>query len=361
VSIDVNSGRATKERHIEETALKTNLEAAEEVARQLRLRDLGGLVVIDFIDMEDHRNNAKVERKLRDALSTDRARIQVGRISSFGLLELSRQRLHPSLTEAQFEKCPHCKGVGYIRTIDSASILALRSLEEEGIRSRAAQVFLSVPNEVALYILNQKREMLADIERRYGFTVFIRVDEELAPTGFKLETVKASASDDEESDVIEQDSETMDFVDEAIASEEGNSSSKTEDGEEGQSRGGRAKNPRGRKDGGRGRNRRDGGRDKDGNRSPRRDEDSSSEPTESSAVAVPVVQEKQEKAEKDTGFRAKRFRARTPSENAQSPAEPATAVSSASPSNDVGNAQTDSGDNASSDSKKRGWWNRLIE
>lgn len=364
VSIDVNSGRATKERHIEETALKTNLEAAEEVARQLRLRDLGGLVVIDFIDMEDHRNNAKVERKLRDALSTDRARIQVGRISSFGLLELSRQRLHPSLTEAQFEKCPHCKGVGYIRTIDSASILALRSLEEEGIRSRAAQVFLSVPNEVALYILNQKREMLADIERRYGFTVFIRVDEELAPTGFKLETVKASASDDEESDVIEQDSETMDSVDEAIASEEANASSENEDGEEGQSRGGRSKNSRGRKEGGRGRNRRDGGRDKDGNR-PRRDEEQSAEPTESNVVSVSpaAAEDKQEKSEKTNGFRAKRFRARTPSENSQSSSESAAAApSSASPSNDVGSSnENNGGGDTSSDSKKRGWWNRLIE
>ena len=181
-----STGRATKERHIEETALKTNLEAAEEVARQLRLRDLGGLVVIDFIDMEDHRNNSKVERRLRDALSTDRARIQVGRISSFGLLELSRQRLNPSLIEAQFQICPHCQGVGHIRTVDSVAILALRSLEEEGTRSRAAQVYLSLPNEIAIYILNQKRDMLAEIERRYGFTVYIRVDESLAPSHINL-------------------------------------------------------------------------------------------------------------------------------------------------------------------------------
>ncbi|MEC7028699.1 MAG: Rne/Rng family ribonuclease, partial [Pseudomonadota bacterium] len=122
VSVDVNSGRATKERHIEETALRTNLEAAEEVARQLRLRDLGGLVVVDFIDMENRRNNRKVENKIRDALSTDRARIQIGRISTFGLMELSRQRMNPSLTEAQFEKCSHCQGVGVVRSVDATAI-----------------------------------------------------------------------------------------------------------------------------------------------------------------------------------------------------------------------------------------------
>jgi len=188
VSIDVNSGRATRERHIEETALQTNLEAAEEVARQLRLRDLGGLVVIDFIDMEDRRNNRRVENRLRDALSTDRARIQMGRISSFGLLEMSRQRLNPSLTEAQFERCPHCKGVGNIRTIDMTAITALRALEEEGGLERgAAEVGLHLPDAVALYILNNKRDILMDIERRYGFRVTICNDESLAPAGFRLE------------------------------------------------------------------------------------------------------------------------------------------------------------------------------
>lgn len=192
VSIDVNSGRATRERHIEETALKTNLEAAEEVARQLRLRDLGGLIVIDFIDMEDRRNNRRVENRLREALSVDRARIQVGRISSFGLLELSRQRLNPSLTEAQFEKCPHCKGVGYVRTVDMTAIMALRALENEGIRARAVEVALNVPDKVALYILNNKREIIADIERRYGFRVMIRNDETLAPAGFRVEPLRGA-------------------------------------------------------------------------------------------------------------------------------------------------------------------------
>src|SRR6201999_4327406 len=143
VSIDVNSGRATRERHIEETAYKTNLEAAEEIARQLRLRDLAGLVVIDFIDMEDNRNNHAVERKLKEALKADRARIQVGRISHFGLLELSRQRLRPSLIEANFRVCAHCTGTGMVRSTESTAVHSLRMLEEEGVRRRSSEVTIT--------------------------------------------------------------------------------------------------------------------------------------------------------------------------------------------------------------------------
>lgn len=201
VAIDVNSGRATKERHIEETALKTNLEAADEIARQLRLRDLGGLVVIDFIDMEDRRNNAKVERRVKEALSGDRARIQVSRISGFGLLELSRQRLNPSLTEATFQKCPHCEGFGHIKTVDFASIAALRALEEEGIRGRSTRINLFVANAMALYILNEKRTMLGDIERRYGFTVTIHVDDALMSGDYRIEPVKAIEVESEDDDI----------------------------------------------------------------------------------------------------------------------------------------------------------------
>lgn len=207
VSIDVNSGRATKERHIEETALNTNMEAAEEVARQLRLRDLGGLVVIDFIDMEDRRNNAKVERKLKEALSGDRARIQIGRISSFGLLELSRQRLNPSLTEAQYDVCKHCEGRGVVRNADSTSIMLLRGLEEEGIKGRAAQLIVHVSSEVALYMLNYKRKNLDEIERRYGFSVLLRTDDSLGSDKFRIEVARPTedynpdeAKQDEQSD-----------------------------------------------------------------------------------------------------------------------------------------------------------------
>ncbi len=190
VSVDVNSGKATKGRHIEETALKTNLEAADELARQLRLRDLGGLVVVDFIDMDNRGNNAKVERRMREALSSDRARIQVGRISSFGLMELSRQRLSPSLIESQFEQCHNCGGVGLVRTADAMSILVLRAIEDEGIRRRAAQIIVRVSANVALYILNHKRRKLAQIEERYNMEVLIRIDDNIAASEYKLEVSK---------------------------------------------------------------------------------------------------------------------------------------------------------------------------
>ena len=194
VAIDVNSGRATKERHIEETALKTNLEAAEEIARQLRLRDLAGLVVIDFIDMDENRNNHAVERKLKEALKSDRARIQVGRISHFGLLELSRQRLRPSLIEANFEVCKACAGTGLIRSIESTSIQTLRAIKEEGLRQRTSELTVKVHPDVALYILNYKRTGLEDIQKRYDMNVFILGDDSLIPPEVTMERVKGDTS-----------------------------------------------------------------------------------------------------------------------------------------------------------------------
>jgi ribonuclease E len=193
VAIDVNSGRATRERNIEETATKTNLEAADEIARQLRLRDLAGLIVIDFIDMEEGRNQRAVERRLKEAMKNDRARLQVGRISPFGLLELSRQRLRPSLLEASTEVCPRCRGAGHVRSTESTAIHVLRAIEEEGIRHRSERILVRVPTEVALYILNQKREMLHGIEMRYGFRVDIERDDTLIPPDFRLERVKLRA------------------------------------------------------------------------------------------------------------------------------------------------------------------------
>ena len=192
VSIDVNSGRATKGRHIEETALKTNIEAAEEIARQLRLRDQGGLIVIDFIDMEDNRNNRIVEKRLRDAMQHDRARIQLGRISTFGLLELSRQRLHPSLVETNFETCKHCNGSGLVRTVETTGVIVLRAIEEEGLRGRASEIKVNVPAEIALYIFNNKREMLSGIEKRYGIKVFIHADDDLVKPNYSIDVLKAS-------------------------------------------------------------------------------------------------------------------------------------------------------------------------
>jgi ribonuclease E len=193
VSIDVNSGRSTRERNIEETAVKTNCEAADEIARQLRLRDLGGLIVIDFIDMDEPRHDAQVERRLKEAMKNDRARIQVGRISPFGLLELSRQRLHPSLIETNFHTCPHCLGTGLVRSVESASLLVLRGIEEEGIKHRAAEISVTVATPIALYILNQKRAMLGEIEQRYGFFVRVQADDSLIVPDYRLERIRAKA------------------------------------------------------------------------------------------------------------------------------------------------------------------------
>jgi ribonuclease E len=191
VAIDVNSGRATRERHIEETALKTNLEAADECARQVRLRDLAGLIVIDFIDMEDNRHIAQVERRLKEAMRTDRARIQIGRISPFGLLELSRQRLRPSLAEVSTQKCPHCAGTGFIRSTESTALRVLRGIEEEGMKARSVALKVCVPASVAIYILNQKRATLTAIERRHNLEITFEPDDALVPPAYRLERMKA--------------------------------------------------------------------------------------------------------------------------------------------------------------------------
>jgi ribonuclease E len=191
VAIDVNSGRSTRDRNIEETAVRTNLEAAEEIARQLRLRDLAGLIVIDFIDMEENRNQAAVERRLKEALKNDRARIQVGRISPFGLLEMSRQRMRPSLVETSTQPCPHCGGTGFIRSTESTALYVLRSIEEEGMRRRSAEICVYVPTTVALYILNQKRDSLMQLETRYSLRVLVARDDALIPPAFRLERLRA--------------------------------------------------------------------------------------------------------------------------------------------------------------------------
>jgi ribonuclease E len=176
VSIDINSGRSTREHNIEQTATATNLEAAQEIARQLRLRDMAGLVVIDFIDMEHSSNNRKVEKAMKEALKNDRARIQVGRISSFGLFEMSRQRLRTGVLEASTRVCPHCEGSGFIRTASSSGLQALRLLEEEAARGRGSRLCLHASQEAALYVLNRKRAELADIEERYGVLIEVRTD-----------------------------------------------------------------------------------------------------------------------------------------------------------------------------------------
>ncbi|MDB9703230.1 Rne/Rng family ribonuclease [Rhodospirillales bacterium] len=206
VAVDVNSGKSTRERNIEETAYKTNLEAADEVARQLRLRDLAGLIVIDFIDMENNRNQNKVERALKDAMSTDRARIQIGRISPFGLLEMSRQRLRPSLQEIHSEPCPHCVGTGIRRSADTTALQILRVIEEEAMRKRNNEFTMHVPTEVALYILNQKRDLLTKIEADYDVKVFLLNDDTLIPPDYRMDRIKSDGAAAETQDASSNDS-----------------------------------------------------------------------------------------------------------------------------------------------------------
>ena len=219
VSIDINSGRSTKEHNIEQTALHTNLEAAREIARQLRLRDMAGLVVIDFIDQEHHSNTRKVEKAMKEALKNDRARIQVGRISSFGLMEMSRQRLRTGVLEATTRDCPHCDGTGLVRTASSAGLSALRLIEDEAAKGKGSIIRLAASTEAAIYLLNEKRADLMEIEQRYGVTV------EVVPEG-EEEGAKMTVSshgpkpkdaprfepivqeDDDEEDLPEQDEET---------------------------------------------------------------------------------------------------------------------------------------------------------
>ena len=282
VAIDVNSGRATKERHIEETAYKTNMEAAEEIARQLRLRDLAGLIVIDFIDMEDNRNNHAVERRLKEALKVDRARIQVGRISHFGLLELSRQRLRPSLIEANFRVCSHCAGSGLVRSTESAAVYALRMLEEEGGRQRSSEVTITVHPDVALYLLNYKRDSLASIEARFRIRIFVLGDPSLVPPNIRLDRVKATRAIEDSpprealrelpTPVIEPDAEDEEDIEADEAAEEPAQESRSRE-HRGPREGGRDGGREGHRDGGRDANRdanREGGRSEEGGRKRRR-------------------------------------------------------------------------------------------
>ena len=228
VSIDINSGRSTKEHGIEQTALATNLEAAREIARQLRLRDMAGLVVIDFIDMEHNNNTRKVERAMKDALKNDRARIQVGRISSFGLMEMSRQRLRTGVLEATTRSCPHCDGTGLVRTASSAGLSALRLIEEEAARGHGTIITLSASTEASIYLLNAKRAELMEIEGRYGVEVEVVPEGENEgakmeigssgprPTAApKFEPIVDDSDDDEEEVIDDFDDEEDDAEDES--------------------------------------------------------------------------------------------------------------------------------------------------
>ena len=259
VAIDVNSGKATRERNIEATALKTNMEAAEEAARQLRLRDLAGLIVIDFIDMDESKNNRAVEKKLKDALKDDRARIQMGKISSFGLMELSRQRRRTGVLEGTTHSCPHCQGSGRILSVESSALAALRAVEVEAAKHGPGAVTLKLPPDVALYVLNEKRGYLARLQMASGLYVAVQIDESVGHAEHEIErtshsprvddiplpTPVALAPEPEEPDVFE------DEEDEEAEEEEVAVSARSDEDSDDEGRG------RGR---GRGRRRRRGGR-----------------------------------------------------------------------------------------------------
>lgn len=192
VAIDVNSGRATKEKDLEETALKTNLEACDEIAKQLRMRNLAGLVVIDFIDMEEPANNHAVEKRMKEALKKDRSRIQVAKMSCFGLLEVSRQRMHSSFMESNYQVCPHCHGQGMVRTVESSTVFVLRGIEEEGIKNRSSKINVFVPSDIAINLLNQKRQSLIALEQRYKMNVIISADDTIQNIAdYRIERTKS--------------------------------------------------------------------------------------------------------------------------------------------------------------------------
>jgi ribonuclease E len=286
VSIDVNSGRATREHSIEETARKTNLEAADEVARQLRLRDLAGLIVIDFIDMEDGRNDREVEKRLREAVKNDRARVQIGKISQFGLLEMSRQRLRAGVVAGSTVACPHCGGVGLVRSVESSALRVLRALEEEGEKSKSAAVAVKVPTEIAIYVLNQKRHELARLETEHRMEITFAPQEGMPAGQFEIERLKSRDPGERpkshavgiEAGFVPPDETEPDYVEEIDEEELEETRDAEADGpddadgesEGGQQRGeGDGRGRRRRRRGGRGRNRRDRDSQPRGEREPR--------------------------------------------------------------------------------------------
>ena len=247
VSIDINSGRSTKEHNIEQTALHTNLEAAREIARQLRLRDMAGLVVIDFIDQEHHSNTRKVEKAMKDALKTDRARIQVGRISSFGLMEMSRQRLRTGVLEATTRECPHCDGTGLVRTASSAGLSALRQIEDEAAKGKGSTIRLAASTEAAVYLLNEKRADLMEIEQRYHVTVEVVPEGEDEGAKMSVSSHGPKPKDAPRFDTIVDDEDDEEILDENDDDSERDDRNGGEDDD-------RPRKKRRRRRGGRGRN-----------------------------------------------------------------------------------------------------------
>ena len=312
VSIDINSGRSTREHNIEQTALSTNLEAAHEIARQLRLRDMAGLVVIDFIDMDHGSNVRKVERAMKDALKNDRARIQVGRISGFGLMEMSRQRLRTGVLEASTRPCPHCEGTGLVRTASSAGLSALRLIEEEAARGRGSKIILRASQEATFYLLNEKRRELREIEELYGVSVEILPDGETEGARMAIEvggpppTQRRSFApiveiEEEEDDFVEEDEEEETEEDAAEEQPARRERQERQDGEDGEGRKRRRRRRRGRR----------GRRDEEGGEAPENEEgedgaDGDEAPADEAQPVEAETEEAEEKPKRRRGGRGRK-------------------------------------------------------
>lgn len=292
VSIDVNSGRATREMDIEETALKTNLEAADEIAKQLRMRNLAGLVVVDFIDMEEPANNHAVEKRMKEAMKPDRARVQIAKMSIFGLLEISRQRMHSSFVESNYVTCPYCRGQGVLRSTESGAMLVLRAIEEEGIKGAYNRLEVRLPQDTAIYILNHKRRILADMEEKYGLEIIISADGSIKnicdykieksrqpkakPEAVAAATAYAAAGYAEDDNNAADDDENEDNACTPADTENGSGNENSTEEETGRRSRGRGRNDRRRREhrGGRGRDRERSSRN-GGNTAPDTDEGTS--------------------------------------------------------------------------------------
>ena len=345
VAIDVNSGKATKEGSIEETALKTNLEAADEVARQVRLRDLAGLIVIDFIDMDERRNNSAVEKRMKERLKSDRARIQIGRISAFGLMEMSRQRLRPGMLEATTQACHTCHGTGLIRSDDSLALSILRSLEEEATKRRAKELVLTAPVGIVNYLMNEKRDYLAAIEARYGIAIRVVADPAMIPPVFDIaksntptRRVPAAAP------IVSMDAALMEELDEAVGEAAEDEDDSAEDAAPELGEDGQPKKKRRRRRGGRGRrkgNRSENGETENGDGDAQGDalddpaaedaEAGSGDATSDDAPAAPEVTAESDAADTPQAEKPKSSRSRSRKPRTPKPAPEPEVASDATP------------------------------
>ncbi len=373
ISIDVNSGRSTSERNVEETALKTNLEAAKEVARQLRLRDMAGLIIVDFIDMNYGKNRRAVEKAMKDALKDDRAKIQVTRISTFGLMELSRQRMRPNIMESSAQVCPHCRGTGFIRSVETVAIQIIRLIEREATYGEYKAMKVTANRDVGLHLLNDKRDAIQAVEKQYGIEIIITVDTHMLSGEF--EVVKVTHDDKEvkhdpnnkkgsskkrrsrggRGRNKNRDKDTNDSNDETENKDSEETSDKEEPGEEKDKK---PRRSRGRR-GGRGRNR-NRNRDRDNNEQDNSEGDNSSSDSESPAPEAEETTEKKKpqrrrspkpKAEDGETKPAEPKAESKPVENA--PAN--TASDLKAPKIETHETPEDKGE------KKKGWWSRVIE